>query len=117
MNNDEYELIAKIAQRAKEMDVTDHKFGTMMDVGKVHETVGLDLERLLNASDSNFTHDAILPQDDVRMDKKKAKKCFCGRFIQQKTQLCKTCRTKFGVNDVEMYKASKIQPWLSKLWK
>jgi MoaA/NifB/PqqE/SkfB family radical SAM enzyme len=57
MNNDEYELIAKIAQRAKEMDVTDHKFGTMMDVGKVHETVGLDLERLLNASDSDFTHD------------------------------------------------------------
>ena len=57
MNNDEYELIAKIAQRAKEMDVTDHKFGTMMDVGKVHETVGLDLERLLNASASNFTHD------------------------------------------------------------
>ena len=55
MNDKEYELIMKIAKRAKEFG--GPPIGTMMDIETAHAAVGIDLERLANARDADFVHD------------------------------------------------------------
>ena len=60
MNDKEYELIMKIAKRAKELGGNPffgNPIGTMMDIEAAHEAVGIDLERLANARDADFVHD------------------------------------------------------------
>jgi hypothetical protein len=58
MNATDYRLLAKIADRAQEMDdrLTD-RLSLMMDIESAHEDVGLDLQKFLDFDDENFAHD------------------------------------------------------------
>ena len=68
MNNispsrEEFELIAKIAQRAvnlaKKQGVEIDSLLTFVDICLVHEKTPLNLQALLDANDGNFGHDVF----------------------------------------------------------
>ena len=46
------------------------------------------------------------------------KECACGKLIKPQSKACRACHTKLKSRsgDVEMYRASMVQPWLSRPW-
>ena len=56
-----FNLISKIADRAKALDtsLSRDKLDWAMDIDAVHESIGLDLEKLIGADDFNFAHDVF----------------------------------------------------------
>ena len=48
----------------------------------------------------------------------KMKTCVCGKLIKSQSAACRACHVKLKSRsgDVEMYRASLVQPWLSRPW-
>ena len=79
MNDKEYELVMKIAKRAKELHA-GNPIETMMDIEAAHDSVGIDLERLANARDSDFMHDVAGIAWHLNRTTGQLENCFLPRF-------------------------------------
>ena len=44
-------------------------------------------------------------------------RCLCGQIVRRTTGVCRSCRLKHKITDVEMFQARGAQAWLSKAWR
>ena len=83
MTSDKYQLMSAIANRVMElMPGQRQKIDWMMDIEVVHDSVGLQLENLLNADDENFTHDLVGIANHLNRETKQLEDCFSPRYSQ-----------------------------------
>ena len=80
----ETEMIIKIANRAKEMNLLeDDRIALMMDLEVALEEFDLDLAKLLDADDFNFTHDIVGIQHNLDRSNEKFINCFVPRYAKK----------------------------------
>lgn len=73
--------MADIAKRADEMGLMDFdRLSLLMDLGNVHEKVGLRLDDFLNSSDGDFAHDIVGIQNNMDRSLGILTNCFLPRF-------------------------------------
>lgn len=81
MNKENFELIGKIADRAKEMNLfMFDRFSFIMDMESATEQFNLRLNELLNADNFNFAHDVVGIQNNINRKTGKVENCFLPRF-------------------------------------
>lgn len=83
MNRDEKMVVVEIAKRADALGIMMlDRMSLMMDVEAVHAEIGLKLDELLNADDTNFTHDIVGIQNNLDRESKKLQNFFLPRYAK-----------------------------------
>ncbi len=77
------ELIHKISKRAAK-DIKADATSTMMDLLVVHDEIGLDLEKLLNADTFNLSHDIFGIARHLNRQTFELEDCFLPRCAKPK---------------------------------
>ncbi len=81
----EFEIIVKICERAEKMNIApQERISLIMDLENTHDSIGLNLEGLLAADDSNFSHDIVGIQQHINRETKELDDFFVPRYAQQK---------------------------------
>lgn len=79
---EQFEICGKIAKRAADMNLLlFDNLSLMMDLECVSNQYSLNLERLLEADDFNFTHDIVGIQNNLNRETKQLENCFLPRFV------------------------------------
>ena len=80
--------IPQIVERAMIMGLIpidyDTKRDIILDINVANMDVGIDLDKLLNFDDSNFTHDIVGIIKNVNRKTLKLDNCFCPRSVKTK---------------------------------
>ena len=81
----EFQTIVKICERAEKMNIApQERISLIMDLENTHASVGLNLDALLAADDSNFSHDIVGIQQHINRETKELEDFFVPRYAQQK---------------------------------
>ena len=83
MNKKEFEIIAKVAERAENMGLLlFDRLSLIMDLKCVSEIWKLNFEEFLNADEFNFTHDICGIQNNLNRMTKEMENSFVPRFAR-----------------------------------
>jgi len=77
---EDFALISRIADRSIDMGDPRKKWCIVLDLGAVHETIGLRLQDLLDADDNDFMHDILGIRMHLDRKTKQLTHCFLPRF-------------------------------------
>lgn len=81
----EFEIIVKICERAENLGVEQKdRLTLIMDIENTHDSMGLNLQGLLEADDLNFSHDIVGIQNHINRDTKELEDFFVPRYATQK---------------------------------
>jgi len=81
MSKNEFLTIAKIADRAEEMNLLMFdRLSFIMDIEAVNDEYNLKLDELLNTDNFNFVHDICGIQANLNKETKKIENFFVPRF-------------------------------------
>jgi len=87
---EDLELMVRIAERGGEfalqlnrLDVAFDRISALMDLECVHEKMPLDLQGLLEASDSNFAHDFFGIRRHLNRETRELENCFVPRYARR----------------------------------
>lgn len=82
---EEFEIIVKICERAENLGIEQKdRLTLIMDIENTHNSVGLNLQGLLEADDLNFSHDIVGIQNHINRDTKELEDFFVPRYATQK---------------------------------
>ena len=79
-NNEDQELIIKIAEKAVDLGLTDDVVTIAMDITVANSVFNLRLKQLLNADDFNFVHDIKGIENNVNRTTYEFEGSFIPRF-------------------------------------
>ena len=82
---EEFNIIVKICERAENLGIEQNdRLTLIMDIENTHDSVGLNLQGLLEADDMNFKHDIVGIQQHINRDTKELEDFFLPRYATQK---------------------------------
>lgn len=82
---EERDIIVKICERAENLGIEDKdRLTLIMDIENTHDSIGLNLQGLLEADDLNFSHDIVGIQQHINRDTKELEDFFVPRYAMQK---------------------------------
>lgn len=82
---EEFDVIVKICERAENLGIEQNdRLTLIMDLENTHDSIGLNLQGLLEADDLNFSHDIVGIQTHINRDTKELEDFFVPRYATQK---------------------------------
>lgn len=81
----EFEKMVKICERAEALDIAPaERITLIMDLDNTHQSIGLNLDALLEADDLDFSHDIVGIRNHMNRQTKELDDCFVPRYALQK---------------------------------